>query len=137
MRAIKIISSSLGVISVIFGVLKFVNPFKEWVSIQIEQSGLPPIALPLVITGEIITGLLFLLPFIVASAFSRYRLLLLTIASIIWISMMMAATYVHLQQNVPAEVLPLKIKAPYIPLVFVLTAVINLFLLKKYHKNYV
>ena len=64
MGAIKIISIFLGVMSFTFGVLKFVNPFKEWVEAQIEQSGLPQFSFPLVITGEIITGLLFLFPFI-------------------------------------------------------------------------
>ena len=39
---------------------------------------------------------------------------------------MAVAIYVHLQAEVPADVLPLGIKPPYIPLVFVFLAGLNL-----------
>ena len=134
MKAIKIISIFLGTTSFMFGVLKFINPFKGWVESQIEQSGLPQIALPLVITGEIITGLLFLFPFIFKNKFSKYKFSLIATANVILIVMMIVAIYVHLLPNVQAAVLPMKIKAPYIPLFNVLLAVINLILIRKYRK---
>jgi hypothetical protein len=40
---------------------------------------------------------------------------------------MAVAIYVHLQPEVPANVLPLGIKPPFIPLVFLLLAGVNLF----------
>jgi len=47
-------------------------------------------------------------------------------ASLSLIVMMCVATYVHLQPNVPASVLPLGIKPPVIPLSFLLLAAGNL-----------
>ena len=40
--------------------------------------------------------------------------------------MMLTGVYVHLHPNVPADVLPLKIKPPYIPIFFLLVAFSNL-----------
>jgi hypothetical protein len=44
---------------------------------------------------------------------------------------MIFAIYVHLQTNVPAEVLPLKIKPPFIPASTLLLAFLNIYLLSK------
>jgi hypothetical protein len=45
------------------------------------------------------------------------------------------AIYVHLQPEVPANVLPLGIKPPLIPLVFMLLAGLNLFELFRTHHD--
>jgi hypothetical protein len=41
MKTAEVTSIFLGSISLSFGVLKFVDPFKGWYSVQIESSGLP------------------------------------------------------------------------------------------------
>jgi len=41
---------------------------------------------------------------------------------------MLTAVYVHLNPNVPADVLPLKIKPPYIPLFLLVIALTNIVL---------
>ena len=46
-----------------FGLLKVVNPTIDgWFTVQIQQSHLPHSAIPMGKIGEIMTGLLFLLP---------------------------------------------------------------------------
>ena len=99
-----------------FGLLKFVNPTIDgWFTVQIQQSHLPHSAILMGKIGEIMTGLLFLL-----SRFRRWqarweaRILLLACSSLFL--EMLVAIYVHLQPEVPPEVLPLGIKPPVIPL---------------------
>ena len=48
---------------------------------------------------------------------------------------MAVAIYVHLQPEVPASVLPLGIKPPLIPLVFMLLAGLNLFQVFRTNEN--
>ncbi len=49
-------------------------------------------------------------------------------ANIIIVLMMLMACYVHVQPGVSHEVLPLKIKPPFIPLFFLLLAAANMYL---------
>jgi hypothetical protein len=103
-----------------FGLLKVVNPTIDgWFHVQIQQSHLPQSAIPMGKIGEIMTGVLFVLP-----RFRRWpakwagRILLLACSSLFL--EMLVAVYVHVQPGVPAEVLPLGIKPPVIPLFVVL-----------------
>jgi hypothetical protein len=103
-----------------FGLLKCVNPtINGWFTAQILQSHLPHSAILMGKIGEIVTGLLFLL-----SRFQPWqtkredRILLLACSSLLF--EMLVAIYVHLQPGVPAEVLPLGIKPPVMPLFVVL-----------------
>jgi hypothetical protein len=114
------LSLFLGLLMLTFGSLKFVNPTIDgWFHVQIQQSHLPQSAILFGKLGEIMTGLLFLL-----SRFgpwqSRWadRVLLIACSSLFF--EMLVAVYVHLQPAVPAEVLPLGIKPPVIPLFVVL-----------------
>ena len=93
-----------------FGLLKFVNPTIDgWFTVQIQQSHLPHSAILMGKIGEIMTGLLFLLPrFRVWLARWEDRILLLACSSLFL--EMLVATYVHLQPGVPPEVHPLGIK---------------------------
>jgi hypothetical protein len=107
-----------------FGLLKVVNPtIGGWFSAQIQHSHLPYSAIPIGKIGEIMTGVLFLLPRFRAWP-ERWgnRMLLLACASLLL--EMLVATYVHLQPGVPPEVLPLGIKPPVIPLFVSFLAVI-------------
>jgi hypothetical protein len=124
MKTIKVASIFLGSMSLSFGALKFVDPFKAWYSVQIASSGLPNFAFSLGIASELTTGVIFLFPFLLPVGNQR-RLLLLTLANSSLIVAMAAATIVHLLPEVPASVLPLKIKSPIIPLMFLTMGVLN------------
>ncbi len=113
------LSVVLGLLMLTFGCLKVVNPTIDgWFHVQIQQSHLPHSAILMGKIAEIVTGILFLLPgFRPLPAEWARRILLLACASLVGV--MLVAVYVHLQPGVPAQVLPLGIKAPVIP-IFVL-----------------
>ena len=62
-------------------------------------------------------------------------MLIIQLASAAILPMMATAIYVHLQPNVPAEVLPLKIKSPFIPVFFLLLALTNIYLIQVKQKT--
>jgi hypothetical protein len=134
---LKYNSRFLGTVMFLFGFLKFFDPFHTWFHIQVAKSGLPPLAVPLGIAGEISIGLGLLL----ASSFrQRIKNLFTPIvasASAALIVNMAVAIYVHLQPGVPANVLPLGIKPPFIPLAVMLLAGLNLFQLLAGHYSHV
>lgn len=115
-----------------FGFLKFFDPFRSWYSVQIESSELGKLSYALGIIGELVIGLMLLIiiryrRYLSHEAY-RYNSLLASVAVIV---MMSTGTYVHLHPNVPAEVLPLKIKPPFIPLFFLLAACVNIVMVFK------
>jgi hypothetical protein len=119
------LSVFLGCLMLTFGLLKCVNPTIDgWFTVQIQQSHLPHSAILMGKIGEIMTGLLFLLPrFRAWPAQWEDRILFLACSSLFL--EMLVATYVHLQPGVPPEVLPLGIKPPVIPLfVLLLSAIV-------------
>ena len=111
------LSVVLGLLMLTFGCLKIVNPTIDgWFHVQIQQSHLPHSAILMGKIAEIVTGILFLLPrFRPLPAEWARRILLLACASLV--AVMLVAVYVHLQPGVPAQVLPLGIKVPVIPIV--------------------
>jgi hypothetical protein len=126
-KVLKYNSRFLGAVIFMFGFLKFFEPFQTWFHLQIARSGLPPISVPLGIAGEIFIGLSLLL-----TSFFRRRLRsvftpIVALASAGLIVNMAVAIYVHVAAEVPADVLPLGIKPPFIPLAVVLLAGLNLF----------
>ena len=132
MKAVRTISTFIGISMFMFGIVKFVNPFKGWYSVQIMNSELSEFSYWLGITGEIFVGILFL-----GSVLFRERLsqkafsLAIIAASTMEVIMMATATRVHLHPNVPASVLPLKIKPPIIPIFFLLLAVMDIILTRR------
>jgi len=131
LKRLKRLSIVLGVWMFLFGFLKFFPPFSGWFHSQIKNSGLPLISIPAGIFTEILVGLLFLIPWL-SDAFSFQRRRQINIvASLILISQMLVATYVHLQPSVPAAVLPLGIKMPFIPLTVLVLAALNGFFFLK------
>ena len=108
-----------------FGFLNLFKPFSDWIRIQIAQSGLPTLAVPLAILGEMLTGIAFVVPFIFPGYFKRHTVFVITAANVTLVIMMCVAIYVHSQPTVPSEVLPLKMKGPQIPLTFLLGALVN------------
>lgn len=132
MKYIKITSWFLAISMFLFGILKFVNPFNYWYTVQITNSELGQLSYSIGIMGEIVVGITLLVCLAYEQRISIKLYTLLTNISFFTISiMMLTALYVHLHPNVPANVLPLKIKPPYLPLFFLLIALSNIVLTTK------
>ncbi len=110
-----------------FGFLKFFQPIRGWFDIQIQQSHLPHDAILAGKLTEMLTGVLFLLPWVWRSLTAKSKDQILLIACFILFTQMVAAIYVHLQPGVPASVLPLGIKPPVIPGVVFLLGLLTAF----------
>ena len=110
-----------------FGFLKFFHPIDGWFDVQIQRSHLPHEAILAGKLTELITGLLFVLPWFMKSLVTKSRDQLLLLASLLLFAQMAVAIYVHLQPEVPANVLPLGIKPPVIPVFVLLLALLNAF----------
>jgi len=124
---LKYNSKFLGVLMFLFGFLKLFEPIRTMFDVQITKSGLPRVSIPLGVGGEMSIGLGLL-----SASCSRQRISNLSgpivfAASAGLIVNMGIATYVHLQPEVPAKVLPLGIKPPFIPLSVMFLAALNLF----------
>ena len=126
-RLIRPLSLFLGILMFIFGFLKFFQPFNGWFEIQIQQSHLPHEAILVGKLGEMVTGILFLLPWARKSLTGKSRDQLLLLACLILFTQMCVAIYVHLQPGVPAGVLPLGIKPPVIPGIVLLFGLLTAF----------
>ena len=126
-RLSKALSLFLGVLMFMFGFLKFFQPFSGWFDIQIQQSHLPHGAILAGELGEMITGVLFLLPWLWRSLAPKSREQVLLVACLILVVQMGVAIFVHLQPGVPASALPLAIKPPVIPVVVLLLGLLTAF----------
>lgn len=110
-----------------FGFLKFFQPIRGWFDIQIQQSQLPHEAILAGKVTEMITGILFLLPWFWKSLTAKSKDQILLIACLMLFTQMGVAIYVHLQPGVPANVLPLGIKPPVIPVFVLLLGLLTAF----------
>lgn len=126
-RLRKVLSLFLGVLMFAFGFLKFFEPFHGWFEVQIQQSHLPQESILAGKLGEMITGCLFVLPWLRRSLAAKSGDQLLLLACLTLVVQMCVAIYVHLQPQVPANVLPLGIKPPVIPVVVLLLALLTAF----------
>lgn len=124
-RLFKGVSLFLGVQMFMFRFLKFFEPFRGWFEMQIQRGHLPHEAILAGKLGEMVTGCLFLVPWVWRSLTANRRIRLLLIACSILVVQMGTAIYVHLQPEVPARVLPLGIKPPVIPGVVLLLALLT------------
>jgi hypothetical protein len=135
MKFLKIRSWILGIFMFVFGALKLINPFNGWFHSQLIASGIGDFSFPFGVGTEIITGLILL----GALIFKDKMLLRRFFAFIIFgsglvVATMIVAVYVHLQPDVPADVLPLGIKPPVIPLSVLILAAANILLAIKLYK---
>jgi hypothetical protein len=126
-RLIKPLSLFLGIIMFLFGILKFFQPFHGWFDIQIQQSHLPHVSILAGKISEMLTGILFLLPWLPGSLTIKTKHTLLLLASFLLFTQMAVAIYVQLQPAVPAAVLPLGIKPPVIPVIVLLLGCLDAF----------
>ena len=132
MKAVRIISAFLGISIFMFGVLKLVDPFKGWYSVQIMNSGLNESLYWPGIIGEITAGVLFLGAILFRKKLSKKAFsLTIILASAMATIIMATAIRTHLHPNVPADVLPLKIKPPLIPCFFLFLTLANIFLISR------
>jgi hypothetical protein len=126
--ASKFISLFLGILMLSFGFLKFIDPFKTWYTVQVTNSELGNISYWLGIFGEIIVGIVLTGSVMLNQKISPYLIKkLIGISSAAVVIMMITGIYVHLHPAVPSDVLPLKIKPPYIPGFFLLLAAFNIY----------
>jgi len=124
-RLIKPLSLTLGAIMFLFGFLKFFHPFNGWFDVQIQQSHLPHASILTAKFGEMITGILFVLPTLLPSLNRLTKQALTLLGSAMIVVQMLVAIYVHLQPTVPASVLPLGIKPPFIPATVLLLGILT------------
>ena len=110
-----------------FGFLKFFQPISGWFDIQIQQSHLPHEAILAGKLTEMLTGVVFLLPWLWRSLTAKSKGQILLIGCFILCTEMVVAIYVHLQPGVPAGVLPLGIKPPVIPVIVLLLGLFTAF----------
>ena len=138
MKVIKSISWFLGIAIFMFGILKIVSPtINGWYAVQMTNSGLGEyIPMWIGITSEIVVGLVLIVSLVIDKNLkTKIFNIIIQVASAVIIPMMLTAIYVHLQPNVPADVLPLKIKTPYIPFSFMLLAMTNIYLIQRQIKD--
>jgi hypothetical protein len=126
-KILKYNSTFLGVFMFLFGFLKLFEPFRTMFDAQITKSGLPRFSIPLGKAGEMSIGLGLLLASSFRSTIPNLYRPIVFAASAGLIVNMGIATYVHLTPEVPANVLPLGIKPPFIPLFVMLLAAMNLY----------
>jgi hypothetical protein len=110
-----------------FGFLKYFEPFRTMFDVQITKSDLPRLSIPMGKIAEMAIGLGLLLPSVFRQKFSNLYGPIVFVASAGLVVNMGVATYVHLQPEVPASVLPLGIKPPFIPLFVLFLAAVNLY----------
>ncbi|HLK27932.1 MAG TPA: hypothetical protein VKT28_05080 [Puia sp.] len=138
MKRIKSISWFLGIAMFMFGILKVLVPtIHGWFAVQMTNSGISKyIPIWVGIAGEIVSGSALIVALFTAQKFSSRTIwLIIQGASATIIIMMLTAVYVHMQPNVPADVLPLKIKAPFIPIFMLSLALTNVYLIQRKIKN--
>jgi hypothetical protein len=134
MKFVKSISWFLGIMMFVFGILKVVIPtIAGWYSVQMTNSGLGEyIPIWIGFTGEIVVGLALIISLVIdKNLTNKIFKIIIQLASAAIIPMMVTAIYVHLQPAVPAEVLPLKIKPPFIPVFILLLALTNIYLIQR------
>lgn len=134
-KVLKYNSLFLGVFMFLFGFLKLFEPFRTWFDIQITESGLPRFSIPLGKAGEMTIGTGLLSAFFFRRRIPSLYGPIVFAASAGLIVNMGIATYVHLQPQVPANVLPLGIKPPLIPLSVMFLAIVNLYQLYRVNRR--
>lgn len=126
MKSLKIMSWILGIFMFSFSSLKLIQPFNGWFHTQLITSGIGDFAFPFGVGTEIITGVILLGALLLKAKTDQKRFFAFILAgSVLVIFTMITAIYVHLQPGVPASVLPLGIKPPFIPVSVLLLAGVN------------
>lgn len=134
----KISTSIVAFFLFIPGLVKFTEKFKTFFTKQIELSNIPFPELSFVVgqASEIITGaLLFSLLFFWKRFIPTTANKLFTYGNLMVIIIMAVALYVHVHPAVSAEILPFEEKFPYLTLLLIVLASINLYTKKRILKS--
>lgn len=131
MKTTKYLTGFLGISMFMFGFLKFFDPFKSWYMTQVVASELPLQSLSYWAgqIGEMAAGAVLL--WVLWRGFTSGKMLFYLAHAVI-VVMMLVALYVHQHPAVPADVLPMKIKPPFIPATFALLALVNGYMARKH-----
>ena len=131
---IKIITGFLGIGMLLPGLGKFTEPFKTFIYKQLALTGMPfpEVMQHVVKLSEVAIGLILIyLAFAGNKLSTAFRSKIFYLGNFIISIMMIVAIYVHLHPNVPAEILPLEIKPPIMPVAYMLLVVLNTYLYRK------
>ena len=133
-RPIRIITSIIAIFMLFPGTVKFFDPFKTMFTDQITKSELPFPAVSYWAgqLGEISVGLLLFGLLL----FERKFIPVITnkifyLGNFIVAVIMVVSIYVHMHPNVPADILPLEEKFPFLSILILFLVGSNLYLYKK------
>lgn len=130
-KVVKILGGFLGAFLILGGTAKFFEPFKTMFANQIalSESPFPTLSNYAGQFGEISVGItLLLMTFFSKQLAPKFADTVFYLANLVVVIIMLVAVYVHLHPNVPAEVLPLGTKPPYLTVFIMLLAVLSAFL---------
>lgn len=130
----KIISLIVGLLILLPGLAKFIKPFDTFIFEQLYLTGIPfpEIMQYMVKFSEVTVGLTLIYLAVKGSKISpNIRSIAFYLTHLTIIGMMLVATYVHLHPNVPAEILPMEVKPPFMPIFYLLIVFVNIFLFKR------
>lgn len=133
-KAEKTILGFLGAVYCLGGTIKSFEPVRTMFTQQLLLSEIPypTLAKAAAQLGELSIGLTFIcLMFFGAKIRPKLADFAFHAASVLVLCIMGVAFYVHFHPNVPAEILPLKTKPPYLTIFFVLLTLVNLGLYRK------
>ena len=129
-KSVKIITGILGFIMLMPGLAKFTEPFKTFIYKHLTIIGfpLPDLMQYVVKFSEIGVGFLLLyLAFKGSKLNPSVRNKLFYLGNLTVVAMMVVAVYTHLHPNVPAEILPMEFKPPYMPIGYLVLVFANLY----------
>ena len=133
-KTVKVITGVLGFLMLMAGSAKFTEPFNFFIYKQLSLSGFPfPEIMQYVVKmSEVGLGLALLyITFMGGRLSAGLRNKIFNLCHLTVAIMMIVAIYVHLHPNVPAEILPMEIKPPFMPIFFLLIISANFFLYRK------
>lgn len=134
----RLITGYLGAIMFVPGFVKFFEPFKTMFSVQIAKSGLPfpEMSYWYGQLGELSTGLTMLVLFLFWDKISpAVTDKMFYISHLLVTIIMVVAVYVHLHPDVPAEVLPMEKKPPFLAVFTLIMVGLNIYLHKRTSKS--
>jgi hypothetical protein len=136
-RSVKIVSGVLGFGMLLPGIAKFFDPFKTSLQQQLSITEMPfPEVLEYFVKfGEIAIGLILLtLAFKGTKLAASNRRTLFNLSHLAVAVIMVVALYVHLHPEVPAEILPMGMKPPFLTLFYLALVAANFYLNRSVQK---
>lgn len=136
-KSVKIITGLLGFGIFLPGIAKFFEPFKTWIyrQVSITEMPFPEIMQYLVKFGEVGVGVLLLfLAFKGEKLETSIKRKLFHFSNLTVVIMMIVAIYVHFHPDVPAEILPMESKFPYLAILYLGLVAINYYFNREANK---